>query len=223
MKIVIQCASSKRQDAGSMVNASGSQIKFCAVPSLADTPNTSARPDDMDGSGQTWRDKLVAYNERFDQCGENPQRLVPAGLLYTKTAYADLRKFDPEFFILSAGWGLIRSSYPLPDYDVTFSKNSNVPPQNRRSSRQSGWKDFNHLASDVAADEEIHFFGSKEYLPLFYELAEPRRRAGMIVIHHKGSINRVAECRYEEFEGSARTNWHYLALSVFLERRRTFA
>lgn len=217
MKIVIQCAGSKQSTAASLADASGASVRFCADPAHADSLAPHAQPDDRaNGSGQTWRDKLAAYNQEFARTGENPTNLLSAGSLYTPPAYAKLRAATAGFFVLSAGWGLVRSSYLLPDYDVTFSKNKNVPLKSRRSMRQGGWKDFNHLTSDTPPDEEIHFFGSKEYLALFCVLAEPERREGWVVIHHKGPVVQNPRCRYEHYTGTTRTNWHYVALSEFL-------
>lgn len=220
MKIVIQCASSKQHQAGTLSSADGIPVRFCAEPSRAPADGLYMRPDDpADSSGVTWRDKLVAYNNQFKSNGRNLLRLASAGTLYTPSAYAALQEAVPDFFILSAGWGLVRSTYLLPDYDITFSKSREVPLQNRRSARQGGWKDFNHLASDVSSDEEVHFFGSKEYLALFCALAEPGKRVGKIVIHHNGPVARQLGCSYRQYEGNARTNWHYLALKDFLARQ----
>ena len=122
MKAVIQCCKTKAGTASFRVGAQ--RVKFVAHPTLRseETNDFPARPDDpMPSQTMTWREHLAKYNET----GENPLLLKPAGELYAPvgyTGYADLlRHFGPaNLYVLSAGWGLVRADFLLPDYDITF-------------------------------------------------------------------------------------------------------
>jgi hypothetical protein len=121
MKIVIQCSATKQDLAGTFI-ISGRRVKFIAHPELHPPGETDifSRPDDaIPSSSTTWRQHLVTYNSS----GANPDHLLQAGSLYSPPAYvALLRSVGTEnFYILSAGWGLVRSDFLLPDYDITFS------------------------------------------------------------------------------------------------------
>ncbi|MHB0665642.1 hypothetical protein ACX4MV_12140, partial [Roseomonas mucosa] len=84
-----------------------------------------------------------------------------AGKLYRPKAYALLlEKLGIErLFILSAGWGLVRADFLLPDYDITFSTSAE-PWKRRRASDK--FSDFNALER---TQEDIVFLGGKDYLP----------------------------------------------------------
>ena len=81
MIVVIQCAATKRPNAGRLVSAGGRPVVFVAEPESAPADSTAiyARPDDLSDSGKSWRDVLLEYNER---AGDNPLRLYPAYQLY---------------------------------------------------------------------------------------------------------------------------------------------
>src|SRR5213592_4041525 len=166
MKIVIQCSSTKDDLAGTFA-VNGRRVKFIAHPELHPLIDTHvlSRPDDqIPVISTTWREHLVAYNAN----DSNPDGLLQAGALYSRPAYrALLRSVGYEnLYILSAGWGLIRSDFLLPDYDITFS--SQAEGWKRRTKRDA-FRDFAHLTSAaVGRDETVYFFGGKEYLPLYY-------------------------------------------------------
>ena len=121
MIVVIQCAASKRPQAGRMV-ASGQPVHFVAHPQKA--PNILdriyAHQDDRTRDGSTWRRLVAEYNKNP---GNNPLGLYPAFDLYKRDIYRRLvDKFDlKNVYILSAGWGLIRADFLTPSYDITFS------------------------------------------------------------------------------------------------------
>jgi len=125
MKIVIQCAGRKVQDAGALKDANGQPVLFVANPALAPPAEgcTYARPDDPAGNGLTWREFLVQYNYKYRRNGANPSGLLPAYQLYAPEIYRQLvaRFCVHNVFILSAGWGLIRADFLTPKYDITFS------------------------------------------------------------------------------------------------------
>jgi hypothetical protein len=81
MIVVIQCAASKRPDAGHLIAANGKLVDFVAQPQIAprDPDRVYARPDDLCEDGISWRQHLLKYN---DNPGDNPLRLYPAYQLY---------------------------------------------------------------------------------------------------------------------------------------------
>lgn len=163
MKVVIQCSATKDKGAGTFTHDCRC-VKFVAHPELypAGDDLVPFRPDDLIPRRQeSWRDQLVAYNAS----GANPDRLVKAGHLYSASAYGALQQHvgNVNMFILSAGWGLVRSDYLLPDYDITLK--SGVEPWKRRHMGRDRFRDFNHLAdADIGPDETLYFFGGKDYL-----------------------------------------------------------
>jgi hypothetical protein len=65
MIIVIQCAGSKRSEAGHLVSPAGKPVIFVAHPDSApaDDAFEHARPDDPSGNGTSWPDVLLTYND----------------------------------------------------------------------------------------------------------------------------------------------------------------
>jgi hypothetical protein len=171
MKAVIQCSGTKDPRAGSFVHA-GRRVTFVAQPGLHPQADNElvCRPDDLiPGLTKTWREQLTAYNEN----PRNPDGLLPAWKLYAPTAYQTLLRHvgEQNLFVLSAGWGLIRSDFLLPAYDITFA--SAADPWQRRIRRRDTFRDFNHIVdAAVRPDESVYFFGGKDYLPLFHDLTK---------------------------------------------------
>jgi hypothetical protein len=218
MKIVIQCAGSKRPDAGYLKNRLGTRVRFVAHSGNRGSSQVNAycyRPDELaDPALGTWRDVLTRYNADFVRNGSNPEKLSPAGELYEPPVYGALvRRFRPEnVFILSAGWGLVRADYLLPDYNITFSNQSNVPKESRRGKRELGWLDFNQLCGAAEENEEVHFFGGQDYLDLFYSMSASETSRAKFVIHYKAAaLPQKNGYKYERYMGGAKTNWHYPA------------
>ena len=122
MIVVIQCAASKKPDAGYLQRRDGRKVLFVADPQNApvDTPYAYARPDDIADTGRSWRDELLRCN---DAPGNNPLGLLPAWQLYENETYALLaeRYGKDRLYILTAGWGLIAADFLTPKYDITFS------------------------------------------------------------------------------------------------------
>jgi hypothetical protein len=213
MIVVIQCAASKSPNAGHLATADGKPVTFVAHPEIAPNDNELyVRPDDDAGEGKSWREVLLAYNR---EPRGNPLGLLPAYRLYGNLVYERLvEKLGIEnVYILSAGWGLIRSDFLTPYYDITFSNAQNVEPYKRRKKSDS-YKDFCMLP--YSTDEEILFFGSKEYVPLFCDLT--RKVKGCRKIFHKSAHAPYApDCVLVKFETRASTNWQYECAKAFLE------
>ena len=141
MIVVIQCAASKRPDAGHLVAASGKRVDFVAHPQIAprDPDRVYARPDDRRQDGISWRQHLLKYN---DDPGGNPLRLYPAYQLYDNRAYGRLvdRFGLRNVYILSAGWGLIRADFLTPSYDITFSPSADAYKRRRKTDRYDDFR-----------------------------------------------------------------------------------
>lgn len=205
MRVVIQCAGSKRSTAGTFKTADGRRVVFVAQPALApkDDHIHYAHPDDLsDREGKTWREQVADQNRLP---GEASSPLCPAGSLYTPSAYKTLQeRFGAEhLFILSAGWGLVRSDFLLPAYDITFS--GSAEPYKRRQATQR-FSDFNQLLDEGESDTV--FLGGKDYLPLFLKLASAA--SGRRLVFFNSALPPAAPgCTVQEFRSVRRTNWHY--------------
>lgn len=220
MKLVIQCAATKNPtgpNAG-FKSADNRSMRFVANPQLAPLSATHAfaHPDDVASDGETWRQRLLRYNL---EAPDNPQGLLPASKLYSNPAYESLvRKFGPEqIFILSAGWGLIPSTFLTPDYDITFSGAPNVAPHCRRK-KGDAYADSCLLQDD---GEPISFLGGKDYLPLFCKLTAPLRATKKVFFNSSVAPTLGSGFTTERFPTSRRTNWHYgCADDIVAERVR---
>jgi hypothetical protein len=203
MRIVIQCASRKHPDARTFLEADGRRVVFVARPDLAPLDSTViyARSDDPLGDGQSWRRRLVAYNEQ----ATNPLGFLPASRLYSHEAYGALvgRFGQDHVFILSAGWGLIPATFLTPYYDITFS--ASADPWKRRRATDP-YEDFRFLPDDGS---ETVFLGGRDYLPLFCDLTAALR-GRKIVFFNSAQLQDLPEgftaLRYRT---NTRTNWHY--------------
>jgi hypothetical protein len=172
-----------------------------------------ARPDERVDPVRphTWREVLVDYNRRR----ENPHNLFPAYRLYTHRAYGQLATAlgQENLYILSAGWGLIRSGFLTPQYDITFSTSAE---RYRRRRKGDAYADFRHLGDDVQGP--ILFFGGKDYVPFFCELTA-RLTAQRIVFFNSSEAPEAPGCRLTRYRTRTRTNWHYECVDAFLAGR----
>lgn len=219
MRIVIQCAASKHPEAGYFRSADDKPIKFVAHPQNAPRleARTFAHPDDLAAvNSDTWRKLVADYNS---SAAGNPLNLFPAYRLYSNPAYGALvDKFgERNVYILSAGWGLIRSDFLTPRYDITFS--ASAEPLNRRRQKDS-YADFRHLTDDGA--RRILFFGGKDYLPLFCRLTAVLS-AERVVFYNSRVTPNVPGCHVVRYETAMRTNWHYACVNDFVAGKVTLS
>lgn len=211
MIVVIQCAATKRPDAGTLHRRDGTPVKFVADPNK--TPASQniiyARPDDTSDSGSTWRQLLLRYNE--DPKG-NPLRLTPAFQLYEHPVYRRLvERFGAErVYILSAGWGLISANFLTPDYDITFS--TNAEPYKRRR-KGDFYRDFCMIPHD--SSQPLLFFGGKDYVPLFCYLTRGMNSRRSI-FYNAARAPDAPGCNLIRYQTTTRTNWHYECAGAFL-------
>jgi len=213
--IIIQCASDKAENAGKLIAPDGYKVDFVANPNLVKNKVEGIHnfhPDDnIPGKDNSWRDLLVEYNQQK----KNKLGLLKAGDLYKPRIYGDLTEYFgwENVYILSAGWGLVRSDYLLPDYNITFS--STAGPGKKRKKNML-FKDFNHLENRVSNYDQIHFFGTPSYLPLFYELTS--MNSHKFVIHYADKyLEYKPGYKYEPYERTF-TNWHYSCAKEFLDK-----
>ncbi len=219
MKIVIQCAARKDPNAGTLTDTQGTPVLFVANPDdLA--PNSGAciyaRPDDRAENGQTWREILVDYNH--NDAKKNPLGLLPAYLLYRHPIYRQLVEHEhygiENVFILSAGWGLIRSDFLIPKYDITFS--TATAENYKKRSQQDRYDDFRMLPDD---GDKIVFFGGRNYLPLFCNLTQ-KYQGGRFIYYNSNSQPNLPDCnliRYHDPNNRRiRMNWHYQCATNFM-------
>jgi hypothetical protein len=212
MIVVIQCAASKRSDAGRLVTTSGKPVEFVAEPEAAPTDSSRvySRPDDLSDSGVPWRKVLLKYNEASEG---NPLRLYLAYQLYENKVYGRLvdRLGMQNVYILSAGWGLIRADFLTPHYDITFSQNAEGYKRRRKADR---YDDLCMLPDHT--DEAILFFGGKDYLPLFCTLTDTIRST-KVGFYNSIRTPQFNGFSFRRFETTTRTNWHYECANAFLD------
>ena len=211
--VAIQCAGSKNPGAGTLRGGDGRPVRFVASPK--DAPAAAgvlyATPDDLAADGRSWREHLREYNETD---ATNHLRLLTAGSLYIPPLYRNLveRLGTSRVFILSAGWGLIRSDFLTPGYDITFSAQAPLYARRRSGDR---YDDFRMLGPGVPGDE-VHFFGGADYLPHFARLTSDFR--GRRIAYFKSrAVKRPRGLEMVFYETKLVTNWHYDAAAKFLK------
>ena len=161
MIVVIQCAGSKRKNAGFLKTKDGRPVSFVAHPEFA-PPAVGcvyARPDDTSHAGGTWREQIVAYNA---SPGNNPFGLLPAFELYENDIYRAMVKQCgvEKTYILSAGWGLIDAAFLTSAYDITFSVHAD---KFVRRLKRDTFCDLSFFPANTT--EQVVFFESKARAP----------------------------------------------------------
>lgn len=214
MIAVIQSAAGRQPHAGHMETRDGRRVLFVADPKQAPSEPglCHARPDSRSSFCVTWRKLVVGYNENRRN---NPLGLLPAWSLYPDQIYAQLveQLGVHKVYILSAGWGLVKASFLIPNYDISLSPDAE--PFRRRQSNDS-YADFCMLPAN--SDEDLYFFGGAEYAPLFCQLtaAHPGRR---IVFYHGANAPAAPGCTLRRFESGSETRWHQECATAFLADR----
>jgi hypothetical protein len=211
MIAVIQAAAGRQPGAGHMKTRDGRRVLFVADPARAPVePDVChARPDATSNFCVSWRKLVLGYNENPR---DNPLGLLPAYLLYPDEIYSQLveQLGSYKVYILSAGWGLIKSSFLTPNYDISLGPDAE--PFRLRHSEDT-YSDFCMLPAN--SDEDLYFLGGEEYLPLFCRLtaAHPGRR---IVFHPSAKPPEAPGCTLRRFESGAGTQWLEECAKAFL-------
>ena len=212
--VVMLCAGAKRPGAGQLRRANGCKVMFVARPDLAPARAdcSYARPDDPAGSGLSWRQELLRYNQTP---GDNPLQLLPAWQLYRPPIYQQLwLQYGPDdLYILSAGWGLIRADFLTPAYDITFSSGAD---RHQRRGQQDHYADWRMLPADT--DRPVVFLGSRNYVPLFCNLTDGMAPGLRYVFYNTNRAPAAPGCRLRKYDGPSR-NWHYNAARDFADGR----
>ena len=215
MKIIIQCARSKFKEAVKLSSDNGQEVVFVADPEKFCEDNHKfayCHPDDqISTKRKSYREFLVEYNNS----SENPLKLYRAGDLYQPNIYKELTTNYgyKNVYILSAGWGLLRSDFRIPYYNITFSS-AGEPGIKRLKSHK--FKDFNHLKENIAESDEFFFFGGISYLPLLYKLTKDL--PGYKHINY-ASKNVQKINGFEYIYHKPYTNWHYQCARDFLNMK----
>jgi hypothetical protein len=204
VKIVIQCAAKKNPDAGYLIDRRGKPVMFVADPDQGppSTTHVYAHPDDPSEDGESWRAHLIEYNRHPET---NTLNLSSAADLYSNPSYqllADQYGLD-NMFILSAGWGLIEARFLTPKYDITFSPSAE---HYKRRRKKDCYLDLQMLPTD--SDDNLVFFGGKDYLPLFCALSQAYR-GERFVFYNSAVEPSTPGCTLIRYQTTTRTNWHY--------------
>jgi hypothetical protein len=219
MIVVIQCAATKRRDAGYLRQQGGTKVLCVAHPTIKPTgPDcVHAHPDDLSDTGDSWREKLVRYNANP---GANPLGLLRAFELYEDASYRALveRFGAARTYILSAGWGLISASFLTPAYDITFNtQTKKKAPWKFRHKKRDHYDDLCHLPADTV--EPVIFFGGKDYVPLFCKLTAGIT-AKRTIFFNANEPPKAPGCALKPSLPTRRKmNWHYECVDDFINDR----
>lgn len=206
MKVIIQCSGTKHP---SPLRWQDRDVYFVADPTQfpCQPTNIYARPDDIvPGAAMTWRDLVLNQTDTL------LSRCCRAADLYKPPIYGELvSAFGyKNCYVMSAGWGLIRGDFLLPQYDITFS--AAAPPGKRRH-KNDRYEDFNQLES---GNNDVVIFAGLSYLPLIGELMGDY--PGQKTVYYKSqNFSRQPGFTYRFFKTTRRTNWHYEAASTFIQ------
>ncbi|MGO8944790.1 MAG: hypothetical protein ACLQJ7_14095 [Syntrophobacteraceae bacterium] len=207
MKIIIQCAG-RKHNGGYWQTKDGELVAFVANPT-ANVPvfhGIYASPDDdIPDQNTTWRKQVLDYNILHEHKKNNPFDIYPAYCLYENRVYQELvKKFGLDsVYILSAGWGLIRSSFLTPKYDITFQSKAEDFQRRRKSDR---YNDFCMLPENTK--ETVIFLGGKDYVPLFCSLTT-HIQSKKVVFYNSSIHPNALGCCLKHYDTNIRTNWHY--------------
>lgn len=217
MIVVIQCAATKRPDAGFLRRRDGTPVMFVAdsANAPANERYAYARPDDLSDTGASWRQALVEYN---DNPGNNPLGLCRAYELYENATYQRLadRLGIGNTYILSAGWGLIGAAFLTPQYDITFSAAVKKKAAYKLRKKADHYEDLCMLPRETK--EPIVFFGGKDYVALFCTLTHSVE--GPRILFYNANVPPDAPgCVLQKYPTATKTNWHYECANAFLDNR----
>ena len=209
--IIMPCAGSKK-DVGHIC-FHGKRVSFVANPGI--NSSDQFRPDDLIpglAPRLTWREAITNYNTNNllpDGVTIEDGELPMAYNLYANNAYhavANAIGYE-NLYILSAGWGFVKSTYKIPFYDITFSPQT--APLNHRTPNQE-WADYNQFPNTVKRDQCVHSMIGVSYFELFERLfpREVRLRFHHMAGHAPGNFPGRA-WDFQLHPGKLRTNWYY--------------
>ncbi len=166
-----------------------------------------------------WSVKLQDNNQEFVQI---PQAFE----LYKPKIYGRLRNcFGDRFFIASAGWGIVKSDFRLPNYDVTFSANA-INTSSYRDSDMGFENDLNDLEiinnpEDITSP--IVFLGPAPYIKQFVSLTQNLPNRKIIFTNSElnrnliNILNQNATFEYHFLNMTASSIWYKIIAGWFCE------
>lgn len=218
MIVVLQCAGTKRNDALTFSQADGRKVKCVARPDEAPPSAgfTYAHPDGMADLTRTWRQAVSETNQGHDGSSKLHRAFELDEPPASPTLYRELVSVLglDRVYILSAGWGLIRSDYGLPDYDITFAPEALKKAPWKYRGRRDKFEDYMQLPA--AETDSLMFIGSKAYLPQFLTLTKSYR--GKRTVFYNSITRPTAPgCATELFPSRNRRTWQYECALKLLE------
>ncbi len=188
-------------------------VIFVANPERApfDCNQVYVRPDDPSGHGKSWRELLWEYNA---QEKGNALSFYQAYKVYINPIYERLvnKLGTDQIYILSAGWGLIKSDFLTPKYDITFSLSAK--PYKRWKKRDQ-YEDFCMMPDDP--NEDVVFFGGRDYISLFCSLMENIKCRKTVFYNSAIRPELPAGFTPKCYPTRTKTNWHYECANAFLD------
>lgn len=195
IRVVIQCAASKRPGAGSLVDAMGNPLSVVMWPQ---------QTFDVFPDAPGMRQQVMARQQ--------DDALLRAGDLYAPPIYRELvdRWGWGCVYVLSAGWGLVRADFRLPLYDITFSQHAEA---RCRRTADMALADFNQLDPDDR--RPVVFLGTGHYCELFLTMTDvlsvPRIMVERTPTIYRGRHPNLVPLLWST---TTRTNWHYEAAAA---------
>jgi hypothetical protein len=166
-----------------------------------------------------WSVKLKDNNQVFDQI---PQ----AFQLYKPSIYRKLRNcFGNRFYIASAGWGIVKSDFRLPNYDVTFSESAINTPSYRDPNMgfENDLNDIEIINNPDDTTSSIVFLGPSDYLKQFISLTQNLPNRKIIFINSEldnnliDLLNQNATLEYYFLNMTASSAWYKIIAGWFCE------
>jgi hypothetical protein len=214
MVVVIACSGPKI--GSNLINQNKQKIKFVSAPNQCINYRSVEdilffHPDDLIENNKSGRD-LILEMQNDNSYLTKAYELYKERLDIKDEIYVNLyNKFKSNLYIISAGWGIIRADFKLPNYDITFK--TGVSPCNYRSF-QVLFNDFNHL-KNIPVDEIIVFIGSPDYINFFYSMTKdiPNKK---VIFWKKAetptkfkNICNDKNFYFKYYETKKRTGWYY--------------
>lgn len=203
MKVILSCCDRKN---GTPFFHEGKEITFISHVKKNLPDGLHVHPDDsILNNSITWRSIINEQGSRDD--------LIPAYELYKPDVYKLLfERYHDDLFIFSAGWGIVKASFKLPKYNITFSKNKNIPIHARRN-HEDFFNDFNQLVG-IDENERIILIAGSDYVLPFCHLTKGLPNKKTIIYKSQNLLNNnpyLNDHNYEfiHYQTNTRTNWHY--------------
>lgn len=211
--IVMPCCGTKNEkichlkDLNIIFNARQQQI---INDTIYTTPYASVKSviDNYPDENITWYD-FVSKSQNISYDIFNMR--IAYDMYKNKTYKLVYEAFKNKMYILSAGWGIIRSEFKIPAYNIVYKtgKDNNY----RNNSFIAPWKDFNHLLEDYPnKDVNVIFAGGQSYWSAFTKLTTGFNRKMLYNSFKTTPRKEGINCEEFYYNCKAKTNWHYIPL-----------